>query len=161
MIGWLFHSALGPHIWDIPLDRYHDEESRIVKLLETTSTLYSLTLLFTKLSILLLFLRLFRVMRRARIWIYIGIILTLATHITGAVLSLTAAAPSEEDPSDFHSVGVKNLIGISITALNFVGDIYILVLPLFEVSRLQLYRVQKVRVLAVFSTGFLSVINSE
>lgn len=157
MTIWLFRSGFGRHIWDISLDEYHDKAYNIVEILKTTSTLYNLTLLFTKLSILLLFFRLFRVVRRARIWIYIGVVIVLALHITGAVLSFTAGAQSTDEPSNSSSTNDKNYIGINITALNVASDVYILILPLIEVSRLQLYQGQRVRVLAVFSTGILSV----
>ena len=159
MTIWLFRSGFGPHIWDISLDEYKDKADKIVEILKTTSTLYHLTLLFTKLSILLLFFRFFRVVRRARIWIYVGVVMILAIHLTGAVISCTAGAQSSDRPSNSNSTNDKNYIGVNITAFNVASDIYIFILPLIEVSRLQMYRGQKVRVLAVFSTGFLSVIH--
>ena len=155
---WLFRFGLGPHIWDISLNEYHDKAYKIVEILKTTTTLYSLSLLFTKLSILLLFLRLFRVVRRARIWIYIGVVVVLAIHLTGAVVSFTAGAQSSDITSNSSSASDKTHMGIKVTALNVASDVYILILPLIEVSRLQLYQGQRVRVLAVFSTGLLSVI---
>ena len=158
MTIWLFRSGFGPHIWDISLDEYHDKAYKIVEILKATSTLYNLALLFTKLSILLLFFRFFRVVRRARIWIYVGVVMILAIHLTGAVLSFTAGAQSSDRPSNTSSTNDKNYIGINITAFHVASDIYIFILPLIEVSRLQMYRGQRVRVLAVFSTGFRSVI---
>ena len=155
MTIWLFRSGFGPHIWDVSLAEYQAKAYKMVEVLKTTSTLYNLSLIFTKLSILLLFFRFFRIVRRARIWIYIGIVVVLAIHLTGAVLSFTAGAPSTKVPSDSSSTGDKNYIGIDITALNVAGDVYILILPLIEVSRLQLYQGQRIRVLAVFSTGLL------
>lgn len=111
-------------------------------------------MIFTKLSILFLFLRLFSPSRKARIWIYIGIIMTLLNHIFRSTLTITICMPS--DPLDFSRyIGRLNILELVTSVINLLSDFYILLLPFFVVSKLQIHQNRKLGVLAVFSTGAL------
>ncbi|KAL8649966.1 MAG: hypothetical protein Q9210_004095 [Variospora velana] len=152
----LFRSGIGKHTWDIRDDVFRSQADLLATSVRTISTVYNFAMIFTKLSILLLLHRLFGVTRRARIWIYFGIAMTLIIHIIGAILFLTVGAPL--DAKEHASYGTRtNIIGIAMTTINIFGDIYILILPLTQVVRLQVCHSQRLRILAVFSTGILSV----
>ncbi|KAL8971880.1 MAG: hypothetical protein Q9197_003055 [Variospora fuerteventurae] len=151
----LFRSGVGKHTWDIRDDVFRSQADLLATSVRTISTVYNFAMIFTKLSILLLLHRLFGVARRARIWINIGIAMTLIIHIIGAILFLTVGAPL--DAREPASYGTRtNIIGIVMTTINIFGDIYILILPLTEVVRLQVCYSQRLRISAVFSTGILS-----
>ncbi|KAL8933699.1 MAG: hypothetical protein Q9216_006247 [Gyalolechia sp. 2 TL-2023] len=153
---WLFSSTLGLHGWDISLDDFDEARNRLTVGAKGIMVLYGVAMIFTKLSILCLFFRLFRVDWHARVWIYIGIAGTLLTHVVGTILSITAGAGRDSNGNTRHLQRL-NHVQIGISAANVVGDFYILLLPLIEVSRLQMTRSRKFGVLAVFSTGLLLV----
>ena len=111
-------------------------------------------MIFTKLSILFLFFRLFSPSPKAKVWIYIGIAMTLFTHVVGTILAITLCTPS--DPIGYsHCASRLDILDIVISSLNILSDFYILILPLFVVSKLQIRRNRKLGILAVFSTGVL------
>ena len=157
---WVFQSGLGIHGWDLRLDDLRKKQNIIIRSIKAVNVSYGAAMIFTKLSILFLFFRLFRVSERARVWIYIGIVGTVLTHVVGTILYITAGNPS--DPSSIiHYVHRTNIIQLGVTAVNVAGDFYILLLPIFEILHVQMTRNRKLRVLAVFSTGLLSVFFSE
>ena len=111
-------------------------------------------MIFAKLSILLLYFRLFSVNRMFRILIHIGIVTTLLNHIIGTVLAITLCIPS--DPLGYSRCAHKlNALDVVISVINIISDFYVLFLPLLVISRLQMRRNKKIGVGAVFCTGFL------
>ena len=111
-------------------------------------------MIFTKLSILQLYFHLFSANKRFKIWVYIGIIMTLLNHVIGTVLAITLCIPS--DPVGYSKCSHKlSLLDIVISVINIISDFYVLVLPLLVISKLQMRRNQKIGVGAVFCTGFL------
>jgi hypothetical protein len=111
-------------------------------------------MIFTKLSILLLYFRLFSPTKTIRIWIYVGIITTLLNHVVGTILAITLCLPS--DALGYSKcAGRLNPLDVAISVINILSDFYILILPLFVISRLHMQRSKKLGVGAVFFTGFL------
>ena len=111
-------------------------------------------MIFAKLSILLLYFRLFSAKRTFRILIHIGIITTLLNHVVGTILAITLCLPS--DPLEYSRCSHKlNILDVVISVINIVSDFYILFLPLLVISKLQMRRNKKIGVGAVFCTGFL------
>ena len=109
-------------------------------------------MIFTKLSILLLFFRLFSPTKAVRVGIYIGIITTLLNHVIGTILAITLCLPS--DALGFAKCSNKlNVLDIVISTINIISDFYILILPLVVISRLQMPLNRKLGVSAVFATG--------
>ncbi|KAL8721246.1 MAG: hypothetical protein Q9225_002023 [Loekoesia sp. 1 TL-2023] len=155
LVTWLFHNGLGLHAWDTRLDVFLEKMRMLTMGTKAIKVLYGVAMIFTKFSILFLFFRLFQVSRRASIWIHIGIFSTLLTHVIGSILCITAGTPTDPD-SDARYVNRLNVIQLSLSAANVAGDCYVLLLPIIEVSRLQLDQRRKLGVLAVFSTGLLS-----
>ena len=111
-------------------------------------------MIFAKLSILLLYFRLFSAKRTFRILIHIGIITTLLNHVVGTILAITLCLPS--DPLEYSRCSHKlNPLDVVISIINIISDFYILFLPLLVISQLQMRRNKKIGVGAVFCTGFL------
>ena len=154
--SWLLHSGLGTHTWDISLERFFDVTNVFTIGTKAMNVVYAIAMIFTKFSIFFLFFRIFQISRRARVWIYIGIIATLITHIIGVILYLTAGSPSSPE-SNIRYVERLKVIQVGVCTANIVGDFYILLLPLIEVSRLQMKISRKLGVSAIFATGFLWV----
>lgn len=155
LVTWLFHNGLGLHAWDMPLDVFFEKIHMLGMGTKVINVLYGVSMICTKFSILFLFFRLFQISRRASIWIYIGIFSTFLTHVIGSIFCITAGTPTDPDSNDRY-VNRLNVIQLSVSAANVAGDCYVLLLPIIEVSRLQLDQRRKLGVLAVFSTGLLS-----
>lgn len=125
-----------------------------IQALKATNFLYGPMMIFTKLSILLLYFRLFSANQKFRIWIYIGIITTLLNHVVGTVLAITLCIPS--DPLKYAACSHRlNALDVVISVINIISDFYILFLPLLVISTLRMRRNKKIGVGAVFCTGFL------
>lgn len=131
-----------------------------------------------KLSILLLFFRVFATTRRFRIWIYVGIITTTINHGNGFVLNCESILPSASEScictcfielTSFHPTVTlcatsdmnysqcahkTRTLTLAVSVCNILNDFFILLLPLLVISQLQMRYKKKVGLLAVFLTGF-------
>ncbi|KAL8729919.1 MAG: hypothetical protein Q9181_004834 [Wetmoreana brouardii] len=152
LVAHVFHFGFGPHQWDVPLSALLDTSH--IKALKAVNFLYGPMMICTKLSILLLFFRLFSPSKEARIWIYVGIATTLLIHVVGTILAIVLCIPS--DALGYSRCANRlNILDVVISGLNILSDFYILILPMIVVSKLQMQRNRKLGVLAVFSTGVL------
>jgi len=121
--------------------------------------LYSPSILMAKLSLLLLYLQIFRPNVRLRYCIYLTIglisIFYSATFIAYAVLSIPR--PGQSQLEAMLSVNTARDIPLGITqgVVNVITDFLIFCLPIPVVWKLQLPRRKKVGVLAMFMTGLL------
>ncbi|KAL4921171.1 hypothetical protein BDW62DRAFT_198185 [Aspergillus aurantiobrunneus] len=103
---------------------------------------------FTKLALLLLYLRLFALNRAVKFGIWTGIA-TCAVFYTASLFLYIFIDRSAQ-------AALNNATGV----FGAISDVYIITLPLFAVYRLHLSRWRKGRVAAVFLTGLLAVIMS-
>lgn len=121
--------------------------------------LYSPTILMAKLSLLALYLKIFRPNQILRYCIYFGMVFLVlfyaATFIAYGILSIPR--PGQSQLQAILSVNTAKDIPLGITqgAVNFVSDLCILCLPIPGVLKLQLPRAKKIGVLAIFMTGIL------
>ena len=121
--------------------------------------LYSPTILVAKLSLLLLYLKIFHVNNRLRYCIYFSMgFLTLfycGTFIAYAVLSIPKRGQSQL--AAILSVDTAKDIPLGITqgAVGVFSDFFIFCLPIPVVWKLQLPPRRKFGVLAIFTTGLL------
>jgi hypothetical protein len=112
-----------------------------------------------KLSLLLLYLQIFRSNLKLRYCIYISMVfLTLfyaGMLIAYAVLSIPK--PGQSQLASLLSVNTAKDIPLGITqgAVNIASDFYILCLPMPVVWKLQLPQRKKIGVLSIFMTGLL------
>ncbi|ERF68929.1 hypothetical protein EPUS_09506 [Endocarpon pusillum Z07020] len=160
-LGLLAHvfqpGRLGPHQWNVRLTVLLNDS--YIKELKAVNFLYGPMMTFTKLSILLLYFRLFSPTKTIRIWIYVGIVTTLLNHVVGTIIAITICLPSDAVGYSRCS-GRLHPLDVVINAINILSDFYILVLPLFVISKLHMQRAKKFGVSAVFLTGFLACVSS-
>lgn len=116
---------------------------------------YPLATLFAKLSILLLYLRIFTTSRCLRISVYIGAVVLTLFYIamigTGIAVMSTCAglASASIDICD----KISNDIQLLNSAFNVVTDCWILILPMPFIMKLQMPLNRKVGLAGVFAIG--------
>lgn len=121
------------------------------------------TIFFAKISILLLYLRIFTVNKLTRYAIYFGMAFTALLYWAGVgVESYFCAAGPGESWADIAVLGAKcsRLLpwGITQGICVVVLDVYILILPIPVVIQLHLPMRKRLAILGVFTTASLQVI---
>lgn len=123
--------------------------------------LYGPTVFFAKLSLLLLYHRIFSPDRWTRLFIYFGIgVIFIVYTITASILvGLCIPRKGEGWALALRSSRCRDTMVMTYVQgiFNIVSDFYVLVLPLPVVWKLQLPLRKKIGVSAVFMTGLLSV----
>jgi hypothetical protein len=138
---------------------YTPEDVLYTKITFSTTVLYFFIASITKLSILLLFHRIFSISDGMRVMIYIGIAAVVGFWISSTVADLLNCIPlkwtwlnGDADPRYCISY---NMFWLGTGIAESVIDLYILVLPLFMVSKLHLERSKKFAVAGIFLLGGL------
>lgn len=113
-----------------------------------------------KLSILLLYLRIFLVDRLTRILVYIALIwnamLSLAIMIVYGILCVPPPGRSWQYAGKDHKCRVFAILFSQITgAINFCSDLFVIGIPIPAVWNLQLQTSKRLGVIAIFATGGL------
>ena len=115
-----------------------------------------------KLSIFLLYLRIFALDRRIRGFIYLGIALTGVFYTFATLFPIIVCSPRKGETRLVSQWSARcaqeNTLGYVMTAFNVISDHYILIIPMPVVWKLHLPTRKKVEVSAVFLIGVLSVI---
>lgn len=118
---------------------------------------YGPTVFFAKLSLFLLYLRIFSPDRRTRFFIYFGIACTFIVYMTTAITAtaLCAARKGESWPVALLSSRCSKAMAMTYIQgiFNVVSDFYVLILPIPVVWKLQLPLRKKIGVCAIFMTG--------
>lgn len=111
--------------------------------------------LFAKSSILLLYYRVFKVDRMIRYGVWTGIIFQGFSYSAAVGLGIGSMCKCDDisEISDQFCDRIKREIQVMILVVNIVTDIYVLILPLYRVSKLQLKSKRKVGLLLVFAEG--------
>lgn len=113
-----------------------------------------------KLSLLLLYLRIFTSVRHLRILIFVGIAFHLALYTTSFVLEFVFCYP-RQGQSFLMSFTAPSCarhaakLGIAQGVGNIISDFGLLIPPLPVVWKLQLSFQKKIGVITIFMTGFL------
>ncbi|PWY69649.1 hypothetical protein BO94DRAFT_560745 [Aspergillus sclerotioniger CBS 115572] len=131
--------GLGTHAWDVSMVDMYGTPSAIL----TAPAIY-----FTKLTLLLLYLRIFSLNRPVKLGIWAGII--FCTVFYTIVLFL------------YIFINETGLVKVTyaVAATGVVSDVYIICLPLFAIAQLHLSLAKKWKVAGVFMTGLLAVVMS-
>lgn len=108
---------------------------------------------FTKLSLLLLYFRLFSPNRTMRWLIYFGIGFNFVLY-TIYLFAYIFVCPSTSKGYVKCQDQLK-VLSVSTSSFSLFSDFYMLFLPLFAVSRLQLEQKRRLGLIAIFLTGFL------
>lgn len=121
--------------------------------------MYGPLILITKLSILLLYLRVFAPNRKS--WLHRSIQFLLwfnaAFYLADTIVEIFECVPREriwspDSPGECLNIQVMIL---ATAVINTISDISLLVLPIFCVWRLHMRKAQKFGISAVFAAGFL------
>lgn len=110
--------------------------------------------IFIKLSFFILYWNIFKPFRWLKLGIIIGGIVVTAGYAAFVLASIIAATPGGGSTwldKDYCRVCVKSVLPLGVWGL--ASDIYILVLPISGIFRLQLALKRKVGLLMVFMTG--------
>lgn len=145
----------GFHIWDIQKDNFDFVYTRV----KIATIIYLASIMFAKLSILLLYKRLFGIHRSFRYLCYalMGIVVSYCTAVILA--NVFQCKPIHAGWNFFFPGDCLSLqdIAIATGALNIATDFAIVVAPIPLVLKLQVAPAKLVGLLAVFSTGLFVV----
>ncbi|KAI0429872.1 integral membrane protein [Xylaria sp. FL1042] len=153
------NDVYGRHIWDVPRIA---ETTAVLQEGFAVTTLYSLAAPLTKLSLLALCHRLFSPSTRSRILIKFGVIFTIASYTAIIAVCIYSNVPHVSDMGWTDSVFLARLNRIETTlpvVLGSVGtftDLYVIMIPLTSVARLNLSTARKIGLAALFATGLLA-----
>ncbi|CAL8574676.1 hypothetical protein XPA_000631 [Xanthoria parietina] len=157
----LVHQAVGPHQWNVPVSHFTKD---VLRKFIVVDVIYSPTILMAKLSLLSLYLDVFRPNQALRYAIYFGMVFVTLFY-TGTFIAFCVLAiprPGETLIGTILSNNVASLIPISVAqaAVNVASDFYIFLLPIPGVVQLQMPTRKKIGVCAIFATGSLACLAS-
>ena len=150
-------TVTGKHMWDVRVGDMTPE------ILRKEIIGYEMTagpaIFFAKLSLFLLYLRLFGPNRKARWFIWIGIVASAvayaATTVAFGVLCLPRAGESWLAATASKRCTDAQYIGYAQGPYGILSDFYLLILPIPAVWQLHMPLKRKLQIIAVFMTGFL------
>ena len=130
-----------------------------LQLIDISSMTYTLVILSTKASILLLFLRVFSPSRPVRISIHVALWANIGFYVPGFFMQLFWCVPRDaiwnlrmrQNARCLDAFGAQ----LASAAINVLSDLTILILPISTVWTLQMPGRKKLGILAVFATGSL------
>lgn len=144
--------GMGVHQWDLPLAKLLDPTTLGV-IHYGAAIVDKPVLFFTKLALLLLYLRLFAPHRPTRYAIYCGIVFNFLFYTTMFFLLIFICPVFNSGSAECQ--GVLKVLAVVISAFGIGSDFYILLIPLLSVSKLQLRTGKKLGLIAIFLTGLL------
>ena len=120
------------------------------------------TFLFAKNTFFIMYLDIFGPWRWLKICAYVGAIFTTLCYGAFTLLNLICATPRHGETLLSHEESnIERLIivtGVPLAVFGLLVDLYIFVLPIIAVSRLQLPTRRRVGIILVFMTGLLQVL---
>lgn len=125
--------------------------------MSANTIIFPLAVLFSKISILLLFLRLFKIDRSLRINVYVGLMAMALFHtamIGVGIGTVIKCVGLSANTSTFCN-DASGSIQLSQSAFNIVTDFWMLLLPMPLVKKLQLRQARKIGLYFVFGAGLL------
>ncbi len=125
------------------------ETDRPLQIRLTGYSLYWTQMCAVKLSILLLYSRIFTVAYRFRVMTWITAAIVVAYSVAGLVGTLALCKPAVGTCGNITTMAVVS------SALNILTDVLIFCLPLQQVYRLQVTTRQRIGLALIFATGFL------
>lgn len=164
--------GIGVHMYDVgavaitpPLLQVCIPELQLLAVLTSLQKLlylqvgYLLAILFTKLSLFWMYLRVFSPNIRTRYLIHFGTVIVVLFYIACLLVLIISWTPRREETwmqaVNSNDAGRNLVLTYVMAAFNVVSDFYILVLPLPVVWRLQMPMRRKVGIYGVLMTGFM------
>ncbi|SLM38665.1 hypothetical protein LPUS_08954 [Lasallia pustulata] len=121
---------------------------------------YGITTFFVKLSVLLLYLRIFRVNRTLRNLIYFIIVFLVLFYLAYVASYAAGEVMCADQRRPTASFCRTRSFSVVQSAINVAADFYVLCLPIAEVCKLHLKFRQKIGVIAIFMAGLLACVAS-
>ena len=170
----VFKVGYGRHLWDVrPLELLSIHTSQVrqsqlpsfisprtshaLQLNSSNGIVYAFTIACAKVSILLLYLRIFKINRGLRWAIYFGIVITI-TYYTAfmgiAIGSIVKCSGAAQIYNPLCKSYRKPVIVMNVV-VNVVTDVYVLLLPVPCVLKLQLSLNRRIGLLLVFGSGIV------
>ena len=147
------HYGDGRHLWNVTVRNF----IHYAFLNNASAVVYSVTILFAKLSILLLYLRVFSPARRVRIAIIVVILANVTFYVIAMFVEIFQCRPRKKIWYPWIEGKCIHQIAAQITAAvwNTVSDFVILIVPLNTVRALNIKKAAKIGTIAIFATGLL------
>ena len=146
--------GIARHNWDLPLS---DFTLKSMIFFFVSFFLGTLAGLFADLSILLLLLRIFSVNKRFKIAVYAGIAWTVLLHVIAILVDSIMCAPWPGESFNSPAVQVRcvrsDLWLLVSAVLEVLFDIYVFILPLPVIWRLQMGAKRKAGISMIFMTA--------
>ena len=151
----------GKHQWDFLLEEWSAESLRLGLVNEA---IYGPLIWLVKLSLFLMLLELFGLLTWLRVSVWIGIVITGLFYFSHFVATLALCAP-RGDQSQLSWLKVlssstcqaNGALFLPVGIANLVSDIYLILIPLPVIWRLQLPLSKKIGISAIFLTGLMQV----
>ncbi|CAD6593000.1 MAG: hypothetical protein ASARMPREDX12_006648 [Alectoria sarmentosa] len=150
------NEGFGRHYWNVPL--IITLSDAFLKLGFISDWFCNVAYIFVKITFFILYWNIFKPFRWLKFSIVGGAIVVSGVYIAFTLANLIGATPRagqtwlESTGSWHYEIGVK--ISIPLAAWSLVSDVFILLLPISGVLRLQLSLKKRLVLLAVFMTGF-------
>ena len=151
---------IGVHEWDIPVSSFTKEFlQRTLGAVE----LYALGALLVKLSLFILYLRLFRPNKLTRWLIVVGTVVCIIFYSVSIIFNAAICIPSPYGPNNtpvWVALSIQcgqsqELMALAQAVFGTLSDIYLLVIPNQIVWRLHMSTKCKLGISAVFTTGLM------
>lgn len=142
----------GRHLWDISALTLISVSN--VRRLTGTSIIYPVVIFFVKISILLLYHRLFGVHRAVRVAVWAGGVFFTLVYIAYLGVQIVYMVECTNSTS-METAPCNSIYGVTVFqgALNVASDIYVLCLPLPYLIKLHVSKQQKIGLLVIFLAG--------
>ncbi|KAK0516327.1 hypothetical protein JMJ35_000930 [Cladonia borealis] len=156
------HGALGTHVWDTTIGQYtkaYEQKSLV------TIDLYPAAAFFIKLSLFLLYLRLFKPNRFTR-WLNYGGIITCGLFYSASIIgNCVMFIPTPGQPNNNSAWLLRAseyshrilILSVVQSVFGTLSDIYLLVIPIQMIFQLHFPIERKIGVSAVFMIGILAI----
>ncbi|KAI1499892.1 hypothetical protein F5X99DRAFT_262235 [Biscogniauxia marginata] len=160
---------LGPHQWDVPRSQIN---ARLAKLTLSATCLYALGSLLVKSALLVLYLRIFHQVERARAMIWTGIVVIAVFYTITIVINIVNCVPIEQhvanpDGGEWEERKHRDQCLLPVYYLSaaqgifsVVSDFYVLAIPMSLIVGIRIPKARKVIINLVFLTGLLACILS-
>ncbi len=112
-----------------------------------------------KLSLFILYLRLFGQSKRTKIFTWIGIVICTLYYTVATIYLMTVCSPWHGETrvvawASSRCARSENLLYVT-SAFNVISDFYLVVIPIPVVMHLHMSTEKKIRVCSIFMLGFL------
>lgn len=158
----MVHGGLGLHQSNVPISAFAPDLFRKIFVVDV---IYAPTILMAKLSLLLLYLEVFRPNVKLTYFIYLGIVLNVLFYASATIVSFVSYMPKPgqsnlEIRSSSNALRNNFVLFLVGGCFNVGSDFYILCLPISGIWKLQLAPNQKIGILGIFLTGLLACLSS-